>query len=195
VSNPKPNLRNIDTRNLSGDWQCVSDTKFSTKTLSAGVAPPQTDFFTTAPSADYTLDWYDAGNQLVSSAKKFCIQGLGVNVIGVTGAPGILDTDNVIQKGVLVLFAQQKEIGRFRLRNLNAAGGTFVAGAQAAVASNVGVVNGNPGMDPWVIADLLIDTNQQFKTTLLMPTVTTITLSAAVTVEVDLFGYELRPTA
>ena len=68
-------------QNVSGgsnQAQFITDCKFSTKTLAAGVWPATTDFFTTAPVADPTLDYYDAGNQLVSSGKIFLIKGIGM---------------------------------------------------------------------------------------------------------------------
>ena len=171
--------------------QCVSDTKYSTKTFAIGVAGSTTDFFTTAPVADRTLDNYDAGNQLVTSGKAFVIQGITVNV----KSTSIADVDAFIQLGILVLTAQGKEIGAFRLRNLSAGGGTFVAGAQVAAASSVGVINGLPQSDVFRVAELMLATNQSFKATVIMPTTTTYTVIAATTVEVGLLGYEIRPVA
>jgi len=195
MPNPIGNFGNNATRMPFGKpgqpVQCVSDTKYSTKTLSIGVAPAQTDFFTSAPSADRTVDNYDAGNQLVTSGKAFVIQGITVNPISTS----IADVDAVIQKGVIVLTAQNKEIGTFRVRNLAAGGGTFVAGAQVAAASSVGVVNGMPQSDLFRVAELMIATNQSFKAQLLMPTGTTYTVIAATTVEIALQGYEIRPVA
>lgn len=193
MSNPVPQFKNLSTqtRLATGVAQIVSDTKFSTKTLAIGAAPASTDFFTTSPVSDQTLDNYDAGNQLVTSQKQFMIEALAVNV----RSTSIADVDSVINFGVLVLTCQNKEIGRFRLRNLNSGGGTFVAGAQVAAASSVGVTNGLPQSDVWRIIDLLIDTNQSFKATLLMPTTSAYTIIAATNVEVDLIGYEIRPAA
>jgi hypothetical protein len=195
MPNPIGNFGNNATRMPFGKpgqpVQCVSDTKYSTKTLAIGVAPAQTDFFTSAPSADRTVDNYDAGNQLVTSGKAFVIQGITANVISTS----IADVDAVIQKGVVVLTAQGKEIGAFRLRNLSAGGGTFVAGAQVAAASSVGVVNGMPQSDLFRVAELMIATNQSFKASLLMPTVAPYTIIAATAVEIGLQGYEIRPVA
>lgn len=191
MANPTPVFKSNQTRQTTGPVQAVSDTKYSIKTLAIGVAPAQTDFFTSAPSADPTVDNYDAGNQLVTSQKQFCIQGLACNVISTS----IADVDAIINKGIIVLTAQNKEIGRFRVRHLAAAGGTFVAGAQVAAASSVGVTNGTPQTDMWRIAELLIDTNQSFKASLWMPTAAPYTIIAATTVEIDLYGYEIRPTA
>ena len=194
MSNPAAKFQNNSSRQPTGpgtNAQVVTDTKFSTKTLAIGVAPPLTEFFTSQPVADPTLDWYDAGNQLVTSGKKYTIQGVGVNVISTS----IADINAVIQLGVLVLYAQQKEIGRMRIRNLNAAGGPFVAGAQVAVASSVGVINGAPQNEPWQFIEQELETNQTFKAQLLMPSSTPYTIIAATTVEVDLFGFETRPTA
>lgn len=198
MSNPKPpsNLNAAMQLNGLSVVQVVSDTKYSTKTLAAGVAPVSTDFFTSAPNQDPTIDNYDQGNAIVTSAKKFVIQGIGVNVRGAASANGLIDVDNVIQKGVLVLTCQEKQVGKFRLRNLNAAGGTFVAGAQVAAASNIGVTNGLPQASPWQISEMALATNQTFKATLYMPSGTgAVTLNADVTVEVDLFGFEVRPPA
>ena len=191
MANPVSKMANPESRILKGAIQCVSDTKYSTKTLAAAVAPASTDFFTSAPSADATVDNYDAGNQLVTSAKQFMIQAISVNVIGTA----IADIDAIIQKGVIVLTAQNKEIGRFRVRHLAAAGGTFVAGAQVAAASPVGVVNGTPQTDIWRVMEILIDTNQSFKASLYMPTATPYTVTASTSVEIDLVGYEVRPAA
>ena len=171
--------------------QCVSDTKFSTKTLSIGVAPAQTDFFTSAPAADRTVDNYDAGNQLVTSGKAFVIQGITVTAISTS----IADIDAVINKGIVILTAQGKEIGAFRVRNLASGGGTFVAGAQVAAASSVGVTNGMPQSDLWRVAELMLATNQSFKASLLMPTAASYTVIAATSVEIALQGYEIRPVA
>ena len=195
MPNPIGNFQNNATRMPFGKpgqpVQCVSDTKYSTKTLSAAVAPAQTDFFTSAPSADRTIDNYDAGNQLVTSGKAFVIQGITCNIIGTA----IADVDAIIQKGVIVLTAQGKEIGAFRVRNLCAGGGTYVAGSQVAAASAVGVVNGLPQSDLFRVAELMIATNQSFKASLLMPTTTPYTVTASTTVEIGLQGYEIRPVA
>lgn len=191
MSNPVTNLGNPATKLPRGPMQQVSDTKWSTKTLAIGAAPANTDFFTSAPLADRTLDNYDAGNQLVTSGKSFMIQGISVNV----QSTSIADVDAVIQRGIVVLTCQNKEIGAFRVRNLAAGGGTFVAGAQVAAASSVGVTNGVPCSDIWRIADLLIGTNQSFKAALVMPTATPYVIIAATAVEIALHGYELRPTA
>jgi len=192
--NPYPSMQNNASRMPVGPGksvQIVSDTKFSTKTFAIGVAAAFTDYFTTTPLADATLDWYDAANQLVTSAKQFVIQGIGVNPISTS----IADVNAFIQSGVLILTCQQKEIGRYRLRNLAAGGGTFVAGAQVAAASSVGVINGNPMPEVWRCAELQIQTNQTFKATLAMPTTAPYTVIASTTVEVDLFGFEVRPAA
>lgn len=192
MTNPNPQFPNKNTSLAgSGPVQIISDTKFSTKTYAIGAAPASVDFFTTPPVADQTLDNYDAGNQLVTSFKKFMIQALAVNV----RSTSIADVDAFVQLGVLVLSCQNKEIGRFRLRHLKAGGGTFVAGAQVAAASSVGVLNGSPENDPFRISDLLIDTNQNFKATVLMPTTAGYVVIAATTVEVALLGYEIRPAA
>lgn len=194
MPNPFPQIQNNASRMPVGTGQpvqIISDTKFSTKTFAIGVAAAFTDYFTSTPVTDATLDWYDAANQLVTSAKQFVIQGIGVNPISTS----IADVNAFIQQGILILYAQQKEIGRYRLRNLAAGGGTFVAGAQVAAASSVGVVNGTPMPFVWQCAELQIQTNQTFKATLAMPTTAPYTVIASTTVEVDLFGYEIRPAA
>ena len=171
--------------------QIINDTKWSTKTLAIGVAPATTDYFTSSPVADQTIDNYDNANQLVTSGKTFTIQGIAVNVI----SSSIADVDAVVQKGVIVLTAQNKEIGRYRVRHLNAAGGTFVAGAQVAAASTIGVVNGTPQSEIWRISPITLQTNQSFKLALLMPTTAPYTIIAATSVEVALYGFEERPAA
>lgn len=194
MSNPVARFSDNASRMPTGSGttaQCITDTKFSQKILPIGVAAPQTDFFLTSPSADPTVDWYDAANQLVTSGKKFTIQGIGVQATSTS----IADINAIVNLGVLVCTAQNKEIGRNRVRNLTAAGGVFVAGAQVAAASSVGVNNGSPQNEPWQFIELQLQTNQSFKASLWMPTVTTYTIIAATTVEVDLFGYEIRPTA
>ena len=198
MSNPAPIFKNTQTRQPSvagAKMQAVSDTKWSTKTYTGGaVAAAQTDFFTIGPSSDPTVDNYDAANQLVTSQKQFVIQALSVNVLPGAAAT-IADIDNFIQHGVLVLTAQQKEIGRYRLRHLSAAGGTFVAGSQVAAAALPGVINGMPQNEAWRIAELTISTNQSIKASVWMPTVAPITPTGAVNVEVDFIGYEIRPAA
>lgn len=194
MGNPYPSMQNNASRMPVGTGQpvqIISDTKFSTKTYAAAVAPAFLDFFTTTPVADATLDWYDAANQLVTSAKQFIIQAIGTNFVGTA----IADVNAFISLGILILTCQQKEIGRFRLRNLCAAGGTFVAGAQVAAANTVGVINGSPMAEPWRISELQIQTNQTFKCTLAMPTTTPYTVTASTTAEIDLFGFEVRPAA
>jgi len=194
MGNPYANMANNASRMSVGTGQpvqIISDTKFSTKTFAIGAVAAFTDYFTTTPVPDYTLDWYDAANQLVTSAKQFVIQAIGTNIISTS----IADVNAFIQSGVLILYCQQKEIGRQRLRNLTAAGGPFVAGAQVAAASAVGVINGSPVAEPWRISELQIQTNQTFKTTLAMPTTAPYTATASTTVEVDLFGFEVRPAA
>ena len=198
MSNPTPPYSLNSAVSLPGvrQVQIVSDTKWSTKTIALGVAPATTDFFTSAPSADPTVDNYDAGNQLVTSQKSFTIQAITVALFGgATTAGGIIDLNQIIEQGVIILTAQNKEIGRFRVRNLSAAGGLFVAGAQVAAAAVSGLVNGNPQASPWQIAPLTLAPNQSFKATLAMPTVAPVTLSAAVNVQIGLVGFETRPAA
>jgi hypothetical protein len=193
MPNPVFNTGHPATR-LSGSGQpvqIISDTKWCSRTIAIGVAPVATDFFNAAAVADRTVDNFDAPNQLVTSGKRFMIQAISVNVTSTS----IADVNAFIQQGVLVLTCQGKEIGAFRLRNLNAGGGTFVAGAQVAAASSVGVTNGVPSSDVFRISDLLIETNQTFRATLLMPAIAPYTCIAATTVEVDLQGYEIRPAA
>lgn len=194
MPNPVTQFRNSNTRlpvGPGGATQVISDTKWSQKILALGAAPVSTDFFTSAPNADRTIDNYDAGNQLVTSGKSFTIQGITVNVISAT----LADIDNIIQRGTVVLTAQGKEIGAFRVRNLCAAGGTYVAGAQVAAANTVGVTNGLSQTDMFRVSDLTIETNQSFKATLVLPSAVGITLTSATTVEIGLHGYEARPAA
>lgn len=197
MSNPLPPYsKNIQTF-IPGVKQTVSDSKWTTKTLALGAAPVATDFFTSAPSQDVTIDNYDAGNQLVTSFKVFVIQSLQISLKGAATAAGLVDINALIEQGVLVLTAQNKEVGRFRLRRLNAGGGLFVAGAQAAAASNVGVTNGLPSNDVFEIAPLEMYPNQSFKATLQLSNTAAnvITLSAPVDVQLVLGGYEVRPGA
>ena len=194
MGNPYPNMGNNASRMPVGSGQpvqIISDTKFSTKTFAIGVAASFTDYFTTTPIQDATVDWYDAANQLVTSAKQFVIQAIGVKVFSTS----IADINAFINSGVLILTCQQKEIGRFRIRMLNSGGDVFVAGAQVAAASSVGVSNGNPMAEPWRISELQIQTNQTFKATIAMPVLTPYTVIASTNVEVDLFGFEVRPLA
>ena len=191
MGNPLPPKSSLASK-LSGLFQIVSDTKWATKSFAIGVVASQTDFFLAGASADPTIDNYDAGGQLVTSDKSFVIQALASNIISTS----IADVDAFIQKGIVILTCQQKEVGRFRLRHLNAAGGTFVAGAQVAAASSVGVISGNPGMDPWTVGDILVSPNMGFKVTLCMPQgALAYTAIAATTVELDLIGYEARPAS
>lgn len=195
MSNPIPPPGNSAATRMSTQggrrMQVISDTKWSQKNYAIGVIQPQLDFFLSAPSADPTVDNYDAGGQLVTSAKGFTIQALCVNIL----ASVIADVNAFIQYGIVVLTAQQKEIGRFRLRHLCASGGPFVAGAQVAAASSVGVTNGSPDSDPWLIEPLFIDTNQTFKASIWMPITTPITTTSIVTAEIALCGFEARPAA
>ncbi len=195
MANPIGNFSNNATRMPFGKpgqpVQCVSDTKYSTRTLAIGVAPATTQFFNTAPVADPTLDNYDAGNQLVTSGKAFVIQAIACNIISTS----IADINAVVQLGTLVLTAQGKEIGRFRVRHLAAGGGVWLAGAQVAAASSVGVINGIPHSDVFRVAELMLATNQSFTAALLMPVTTAYTVIAATTVEISLLGYEIRPVA
>lgn len=198
MSNPKfapgDRLNSATRQPFSGQGakvQIINDTKWSTKTLAIGVAPSSTDFFTSAPAADQTVDNYDNANQLVTSGKKFTAQALYVNI----RSTSIADIDAVVNFGVVVLTAQNKEVGRYRVRSLNCGGGTYVAGAQVAAASSVGVTNGLPSNEVWQISPLELQTNQSFKATLLMPTTAPYTIIAATTVEIGLYGFEERPTA
>jgi hypothetical protein len=194
MGNPYPQMANSASRMPVGSGQpvqIISDTKFSTKTFAIGVAASFTDYFTTTPIQDATVDWYDAANQLVTSAKQFVIQSIGVKVFSTS----IADINAFINSGILILTCQQKEIGRYRIRVLNSGGDVFVAGAQVAAASSVGVSNGQPQAEPWRIAELAIQTNQTFKATVAMPVLAPYTVIASTNVEVDLFGYEARPAA
>ena len=176
----------------SGQAQFITDTKYSTKSLAAAVWPATTDFFTTAPVADPTLDYYDAGNQLVSSGKIFMIKAIGVNLRG----GSLADIDAVVNLGILVITIQNKEDGRHRLRSLSSGGGVFMAATQGTATTGIiGVNNGMPINEPWRVCDLLAHTNQQVKCSLWAPVTTPYTITTAMTVEVDLLGYEIRPLA
>jgi hypothetical protein len=176
----------------SGQAQFITDTKFSTKSFAPGVWPATTDFFTTAPVADPTLDYYDAGNQLVSSGKIFMIKAVAVNLRG--GA--LADIDAFINLGILVLTVQNKEDGRYRLRHLTASGGVFIAATQGTATTGIiGANNGMPINEPFRVCDLLAHTNQQVKASLWGPTISPYTITTAMTTEVDLMGYEIRPLA
>ena len=191
---PNPIMQGSSLNNatrLPGRRQYISDTKWATRTLAIGVAPVNTDFFTAAPNADQVLDRYDGANMLVTSDKEFIIQGITVNV----SSTSIADIDAVVQRGIVVLTAQNKEIGAFRVRQLCAGGGTYVAGAQVAAASSVGVTNGLPNTDLFRVAELRIASNQTFKASLVMPAATPYTIIAATAVEIGLQGYETRPAA
>jgi len=176
---------------VPGIGQFVSDQKFATKIQAAGVWPAAIDFFQAAPGTDQTEDYYDAGNQLVTSGKSFTIQNIGVHIY----SADLHDYDAIIHRVVLVLTVQQKEVGRFRVRRLTEAGGLWLASAQSAAASHLGASNGTPHNSPFNIAPITIDTNQTFKATLLGPTRDPYTLIDQTTIQVVLEGFETRPVA
>ena len=195
MGKPYPMMQNNASRMPVGTGQpvqIISDTKFTTKTFAIGAAAALHGLLHHhARSQDATLDWYDAANQLVTSAKQFVIQGLGSNIISTS----IADVNAFIQSAMLILTCQQKEIGRQRLRNLCSAGGPFVAGAQVAAASSVGVINGNPRPNPGAWRSCRSRPTRPSRPPWPCRPSTPYTVIASTTVEIDLFGFEVRPAA
>jgi hypothetical protein len=194
---PDNSTRDVQVALRGRVFQCVSDVKVSTQILPP-FAPAYVSFFTTPPGGDQTVDRYDAARQLVTSGKLFVIQAIGVNItfIPTEANPVADDFDYIVQHGILVLYAQDKEIGAFRVRHLNSCGGTFIAGDQAILAASAGVLNGDPTTNAYRVAELKIETDETFKAVLFFPqTFPPYQFTTPAVVEVDLFGYELRPKA
>lgn len=187
-----------------GNFQQIHDTKYATRSLAAAAIPSTTNFFGAAPSADPTLDRYEQGNTLVSSAKIFTIVGILAHITFGTG--GILtDMEKIIQYCCLRIVTAQKEFGVFPLHMAPAGGGIAIQAGQVALTpaatpgtlSVVGAVNGMPARTSgFTLAEPLdIQANQPFYMELLGPVTTAQTLTGIMNVKIILDGIEKRTAA
>ena len=200
-----PNYSPTPTRQYQnvgiGTNQQIHDMKWATRSIASGVIPTTTNFFGAAPSADLTVDRYEQPNTLVSSAKIYTIYGLFVQLYAGASAT-LLDLEKVCSWTCLRLVTAQKEYGVFPLSLLPAGGGLYVQGGNISVTpaaapggqSVTAALNGQPGRNAaFTFANpLIIQANQSFYAELLGPTVTTQTLTGAVSVRVILDGVEQR---
>lgn len=184
-----------------GQNQKIHDMKWATRTIAPGVIPTTTNFFGASPSSDPTVDRYEQGNTLVSSAKIFTIYGLFAQLL--PGAAAVLgDFEKIINFCAVRLVTAQKEYGVFPLSLLPAGGGLVIQSGQVAITpaavpgaqSIVGALNGQPGRNAaFTFANPLeIQANQPFYMELIGPTATTQTLTGAMQVRFVLDGVEQR---
>jgi len=185
----------------AGMFQQIHDTKFATRSLAAGAIPTTTNFFGAAPSSDPTLDRYEQGNTLVSSAKIFTIVGILCHITFGAGAV-LTDMEKVIQYCRLRIVTAQKEFGVIPVHMVPAGGGIALQSGNVAVTpaatpgalSNVGAVNGMPARSSgFTLAEPLdIQANQPFYMELLGPVATPQTLTGIINVTIILDGLEKR---
>ena len=184
-----------------GQNQRIHDMKWATRTIAAGVIPTTTNFFGSAPSSDPTVDRYEQGNTLVSSAKIYTIYGLFVQIYA--GAATVLtDFEKLISFCCCRIVTAQKEYGVFPISLLPAGGGLLVQSGQVAVTpaatpgalSIIAALNGQPGRNAaFTFANPLeIQANQPYYMELVGPTATTQTLTGALQVRFVLDGVEQR---
>ena len=184
-----------------GQNQRIHDMKWATRTIAAGVIPTTTNFFGSAPSSDPTVDRYEQGNTLVSSAKIYTIYGLFVQIYA--GAAAVLtDFEKLISFCCCRIVTAQKEYGVFPISLLPAGGGLLVQSGQVAVTpaatpgalSIIAALNGQPGRNAaFTFANPLeIQANQPYYMELVGPTATTQTLTGALQVRFVLDGVEQR---
>lgn len=184
-----------------GQNQKIHDMKWATRTIAAGVIPTTTNFFGASPSSDPTVDRYEQGNTLVSSAKIFTIYGLFAQLFA--GAAAVLgDFEKIINFCAVRLVTAQKEYGVFPLSLLPAGGGLVIQSGQVAITpaavpgaqSIVGALNGQPGRNAafTFASPLEIQANQPFYMELIGPTATPQTLTGAIQVRFVLDGVEQR---
>ena len=117
-----------------GNFQRIHDFKYATRSLAAAAIPSTTNFFGAAPSSDPTLDRYEQGNTLVSSAKTFTIFGVFMHLYSGAGAV-IGDWEKIIQKCCLRIVTNQKEFGVIPCHMVPAGGGIAVQSGQVSVTS------------------------------------------------------------
>lgn len=184
-----------------GQNQKIHDMKWATRTIAAGVIPTTTNFFGASPSSDPTVDRYEQGNTLVSSAKIFTIYGLFAQLL--PGAAAVLaDFEKIINFCAVRIVTAQKEYGVFPLSLLPAGGGLVIQSGQVAITpaavpgaqSIVGALNGQPGRNAaFTFANPLeIQANQPYYMELIGPTATAQTLTGAIQVRFVLDGVEQR---
>ena len=184
-----------------GTFQQIHDTKYATRSLAAGAIPTSTNFFGAAPSADITVDRYEQGNTLVSSAKIFTV--VGILVLLQAGAGAVLsDFEKIINYCCLHIITAQKEFGMWPLHMCPAGGGLAVQSGQVAVTpaaspgalSTVGATNGMPARTSgFTLAEPLdVQANQPFYMELLGPVTAVQTLTGIVNVKIILDGLEKR---
>lgn len=184
-----------------GQNQKIHDMKWATRTIPAGVIPTTTNFFGAAPSPDPTVDRYEQGNTLVSSAKIFTIYGLFAQIYA--GAAATLsDFEKLISFCAIRIVTAQKEYGVFPISLVPAGGGLLVQSGQIAVTpaatpgaqSPTAALNGQPGRNAaFTFANPLeIQANQPYYMELLGPTVNPQTLTGALVVRFVLDGVEQR---
>ena len=168
--------------------QIISEVKYDTVVLAAAAVPAQTSAFA-ANSADLAIKNFDGNQILVNSGKSFLIKNISINVRGTV----IADIDATIQQLSCRIQVDQKVYGTFPLSRLSAAGGTFVAGAQVAAASGVGVVNGNPLNQPFRLeVPIMVEGLKTFYFFILGPTGTPLVLTSAVTLRIQLEGKQAQ---
>jgi hypothetical protein len=181
------NPADVATR-VPGQEQFVSYMKWATKTIAANtVWPSNIDFFTAAPSNDPTVDNYAAGNQLTTSGVSFTIQAIGLHIKSDT----LADMDALINRGVLILITNHKEIGRYLISRLHECGGLYLATSTAG--SYLGAMNGMPDNSPFCIAPQYIEPNQTVKAQILGPTDDPYTIVEKTTMKLFFEGFEGRP--
>ena len=184
-----------------GNFQQIHDTKYCTRALAAAAIPTTTNFFGAAPSSDATLDRYEQGNTLVSSAKIFTIVGILMHVWSGAGAV-LTDWELLIQRCCLRIVTNQKEFGVFPCHMVPGGGGLAIQSGQVAVTptaspgalSTIGAVNGMPARSSgFTLAEPLdVQANQPFYMELLGPVTTPATLTGILNVKIILDGLEKR---
>lgn len=168
--------------------QIVSEVKYDTVALAAAAVPAQTAAFA-QNSADLALKNFDGNQILVNSGKAFLIKNISINVRGTV----IADIDAVINQLSCRIQVDQKVYGTIPLSRLCAAGGTFVAGAQVAAASGVGITNGNPLNQPFRLeVPIMVEGLKTFYFFILGPTGTPLTLTSIVTLRIQLEGKQAQ---
>lgn len=181
--------------------QAIHDMKWATRALAAAAIPATTNFFGAAPSADLTVDRYEQGNTLVSSAKIYTIFGMFVQLTAGAGAV-LTDFEKILNFTAVRIVTAQKEYGVYPTLNLPAGGGLAIQSGQVAVTpaaspgalSTVGAINGMPARNVGFnfAQPLIIQANQSFYMELLGPTVTPQTLTGIVNIRIVLDGVEQR---
>ena len=186
-------------RNLLMGKQVITETKYDSVAIPAGVLANQTQFFA-AQNADLAVKNFDGNGFLVSNGKLFLAQTLGVLITGYTATVTGQNLIDIINQTALRLQVDQKIMGTFPLHQLTGFGGAYLPSqVNATVAANPiggvaasGIQNGVTHNQPFRLSPMLIEGQKAFAAFLIGPTGAPITVVGGLTMKVCIGGLQFQ---